>query len=610
MKKISAMVIILSLAFATVLNSEEVKFQASLDRSRIAIGESTQLGLTFYGTQSMPAPDLGSIDGLDIRYLGPSTMMTVINGQVSSSITHMYSVQPLRVGSFQLGPFSFQHKNIKYTSNPVYLEVVEERVPVAPAATTEPIVEKMNLGDRVFVTLEADKLAGYVNELIPVTVKLFVNRMNVSDIQLPTFEQEEFSKAAFKEPKQYRKAIGGILYDILEFKTNIFGIRPGDYTLGPAKIKCNVMVRKTLPRGGIGRDDFFGDDFGRDPFYDNFFTKYERHPVELKSQELKLVIQSLPLDGKPANFSGAIGDYQFIVNASPTKVRVGDPITLNAAVNGRGNFNTVIMPKLESVMGFKVYEPQIKTGENTKEFKQVLIPEKDTVTEIPKLVFNFFDPYKKEYRSISQGPIPLTVEKTKEETPTPVISPVIPSAATEKADKNEALRDIIYIKEVPGKWLVEDSGVFRLKMLLMWFIMPFLLLITLSIVQARRERIRTDSIYAGRLRAFKLHRRAFRNLRKHIKSGDRRAFYDALFGIMQDYLGNRLNIPTAGITYEVIEAAVASSDVDPDIMRKLRGLFTACDMAKFAQVPATEMKVEDDLKELKEIMLYFERKKI
>lgn len=595
--------------FASCAECEDAKFQASLDRSKIAIGEATQLGLTFYGTQSMPAPDIGSIDGLEIRYLGPSTMMTVINGQVSSSITHMYSVQPLRLGNFQLGPFSFQQRNTKYTSNMVFLEVAEESSPRTAARQPEQVVEKLNLGDRIFVTLEADKLAGYVQELIPVTVRLYVNRMNVSDIQLPTFEQEEFSKAAFKEPKQYRRAVGGVLYDILEFKTSIFGTHPGDYTLGPAKIKCNVMLRKTLPRAPMGQDNFFGDDFGRDPFYDNFFTRYERHPVELKSQELKLIIQPLPAENRPKDFSGAIGDYQFIMNASPTKVKVGDPITLNMAVNGRGNFNTVIIPKIENASGFRVYEPQIKTGDNTKEFKQVLIPETDRMTEIPPLVFNYFNPYTKEYRSISQGPIAITVDRIKEEAPAQVIGPA-PSAIQAGPQKDASSRDIIYIKEAPGRWMRKNARFFRTKMFTAGFILTFVLLVALSLFEGRRNRLRTDTVYAGRVMAFKLQKRALRKLRHQLKSGDRRVFYEALFKVMQGYLGNRLNIPTAGITYDVIESALASKDVDLDIMRKVRNLFNECDMTKFALMPATGMKAEDDLKELKEIILYFERKKI
>ncbi|MDP3804751.1 MAG: BatD family protein, partial [Candidatus Omnitrophota bacterium] len=358
------------------------------------------------------APDIGNIAGLEIRYLGPSTMMTVISGKVSSSITHMYSILPLKIGKFELGPFSFTFKGNSYTSNTAFLEVVEERI--APREKKEEAsLEKLNLEDRLFLTLDAGKTRAYVNELVPVTVKLYVNRLNVSDIQLPTFEQESFSKVEFKEPKQYKERLGGLIYDVLEFKTNIFGAKPGDFRLGPAKVKCNVAIKRKAPRAPSGIDDFFEDDLSRDSFFDDFFTRYERYPIELKSQDVQLMISPLPAAGRPSDFSGAVGDYQFIFSASPSKVKVGDPITLSMDINGTGNFNTILLPKLENTEGFKVYEPQVKTEANRKNFRLVLIPESADITQTPSAAFSYFDTNNKVYRTISQGPLPIQVEKGK-----------------------------------------------------------------------------------------------------------------------------------------------------------------------------------------------------
>ena len=297
------------------------------------------------------------------------------------------------------------------------------------------------------------------------------------------------------------------------------------------------------------------------------------------------------------------------MDANPKKLKVGDPITLNMSINGKGNFNTVIMPKVESATGFRVYEPQIKTGENTKEFKQVLIPETDKVTQIPALTFNYFNPYRKEYKSITQGPIAISVEKLKEETQAQVIGPIKTSAEDIIKD-DEASRDLIYIKESPGEWVARGRRIYRSKTFATGFVLPFVFLNILAIVQNRRNRIRSDSAYAGRIKAFKIQKKAIRNLRRHLRSGDRKEFYERFIKTLQDYLGNRLNIPAAGITYAVIESVLAQKEPDLDIMRKLSRLFEACDQAKFAQSPASDMQVEDDLKELKEIIAYFERKKI
>lgn len=586
----------------------DVKFEVQLDRERLVLGESAQLGLSFQGTQSMPAPDIGNIDGLEVRYVGPSTMMTVINGQVSSSVTHMYTVQPLRVGKFQIGPFTFKYKNDMYHSNMVTLDVTEERVFTPPKAVpAAPATEKMNLEDRIFVTLNLDKPTAYVNELIPVTVKLYVNQMNVSDIQLPAFTQEGFSKVEFKEPKQYRERMGGLTYDVLEFRTNLYATRPGDYKVGPAKIKCNVVVKKKVS-GGAMRDDMFGGDPSlRDSFFDDFLARYEKVPVELKSDEVHLIVSSLPVEGRPKDFSGAVGDYQFIYEASPTKVKTGDPVTVRMRVNGTGNFNTVLSPAIDAITGFRAYEPEVKTQENSKEFVQVLIPETEKITQVPKASFSYFDPAAKGYKTIVQGPIVLQVEKAKEELPSKVVEP---AAATPRSDDKELANDIIYLKEVPGKWRASEDQVYRKGVFWLLVLMPLLALIIIYIVVGRINKIKHDSVYAARLAAFKVARSGMKALKCKLKLGDSKVFYEELFKTMQEYIGNRLYLPPAGITVDMVNQTLLSKDVDTVIITKVRNLFTVCDEARFAFLKFNADKMQDDYKELLDVVNYLERRKI
>ena len=596
-------------ALACPVFAKDMKFEVNLDRDKIGLGEAAQLGLSFYDTQSMPAPDIGNIDGLDIHYIGPSTMMTVINGQVSSSVTHRYRIQPLKIGKFQLGPFSFNYKGNKYTSNMAFLEVTEEKAVPLPAATGEAAsAEKLNLEDRIFLKLDIGKASAYVNELIPVTVKLYVNRLNVSDIQLPTFVQEGFSKVEFKEPKQYRERFGNVIYEVLEFKTSIFGTRPGDYKIGPAKIKCNVMVKKRLAQAP-GMGDAFGDDYYRDSFFEDFYTHYERYPLELQSQEAQIVVSPLPTQGMPQDFSGAVGDYQFVYEASPVKVKAGDPVTVHMDINGNGNFNTVLVPKIESAAGFKAYEPEVKTEEGRKSFTEVLIPESEAVTQVPRASFTYFDPDKKEYKTINQGPISIQVEKGREEAPSQVVGPS--PAPYQGGPKNEELaRDIIYIKEAPGRWIGKSYGFYNSRVFWAFIFMPLLFLISFFVVQGRRARLRRDSIYAGRVMAFRASRQGLKALTRLSRQKDAKIFYETLFKTLQDYLGNRLNIPPAGITSDAVERALESKDADREILRKAKSLFDTCDRARFAFFSVEEYKLADDLKELQEIIKYFERNRL
>ena len=616
-----------ALTIAGPISADEIKFEASLDKKTAAIGETAQLGLTFYGTQSVPAPDIGNIDGCDVRYLGPSTMTTIINGSVSSSITHMYRVQPLRLGKFQFGPFTFKYEGSAYKSNAAFLTVDEERqkeglsakaAAVGPAAggkdEEESILDSLDIRDKLFLTLKIDKPRAYVNELIPVTIKLYVNRLNVSDIQLPDLGQEGFSKAQFEEPKQYRERMGGELHDVLEFRTTIFGTRPGDYKLGPAKLKCNIAVRKRVRNISALSDDFMNEQGGGSPYFDDFFTRYERYPVELKSEETRLILSPLPAEGKPIDFSGAIGDYQFIFQAGPKKVKVGDPVTLTMEINGTGNFNTVIIPKLENVEGFRIYEPQAKTEPNRKVFRQVLIPETDLVFQTPKAIFTYFDPDKKEYKTITQGPISIQVEKVAEAPPqvigaAPAAVPSAPMGIASVEEEKEAQGDILYIKESLGRIQSADYEIYKSPFVLVIVIIPLLALLAVYAVYARRERFIRDTKYAHRSAAFKNMRREFFQLKHCLKANDAKSFYEALFHTLQNYLGGMFYIPVSGLTFDTIEPVLRYKNIDIAVINKIKNIFDLCDRAKFALSNVDALRMKDDMRELEEIIRDLERKK-
>jgi len=621
MKKIVLSILLLS-ALVSYACAEDIKFEAGIDKKAVAIGESAQLGLTFYGTQNVPAPDIGNIDGCEVRYLGPSTMMTVINGTVSNSITHMYKVQPLRLGKFQFGPFTFKYEGNNYTSSIAFLTATDEKISQESVKKggEEDIIDSLDIKDRLFLTLKLDKTQAYVNEIVPVTIKTYVNRMNVSDIQLPTFNQEGFSKAQFEDPKQYRERMGGLLYDVLEFRTTIFGTRAGDYKLGPAMLKCNLAVKKRVRNMSALDDDFLSAGGMRDPYFEDFFTRYERHPVELKSDEVNLVLLPLPQEGRPEDFSGAVGDYQFIYSAGPKKVKVGDPVTLKMEINGTGNFNTVIIPKLENTEGFRVYEPQIKTESGRKTFRQVLIPESDKVYQTPKAIFTYFDPEKKIYKTITQEPMPLQVEKVAE-SPAQVIgqAPVMPRATSlaldapprEKERKDSQPQgDILYIKESMGSVQARDSEAYKNILFLIIFLVPLLILIVTYLIYAKQDRLRRDTRYAHRTEAFKNMRKEFFELKHRLKSNDSKGFYETLFKAMQDYLGGRLYMPVAGLTFDTVEPVLRSKAVDAAVLNKIENIFNVCDRAKFALINADTLLMKDDMKSLEEIIRELERLKI
>jgi len=205
-------------AFLILLTSaclaKDVDFEVSVDKHRISPDDSIVLSLTFHGTQGVPAPDLSVTEGFHVQYMGPSTMMSIVNGSMSASVTHKYVLIPLKVGTFQLGPFSFQYRGDTYAAPSITVEVSEGRVS-RKAPRGEIPRERLEFEDRIFVVLEPAKTEAYLNEQIPIKVKLYVNRLSVRDIQYPRLTHDGFSAEPFVNPRQYKETLGGVLYDVI-----------------------------------------------------------------------------------------------------------------------------------------------------------------------------------------------------------------------------------------------------------------------------------------------------------------------------------------------------------------------------------------------------------
>ena len=576
--------------------AKELSFEASVDRNKLSLGDSLQLSLSFNNAQNMPAPELSNIEGFQSRYLGPSTIMSIVNGKVSSSITHNYLFLPLKLGVFKIGPFKFEHNGDKYTSNQINIEVLKSQaqIPAQSGSQEEPMQVK-DLNDRLFVTIQARKNKAYLNETVPLTIKLYVNKLGIRDIQYPEFNHEGFSLGALDKPNQYQEVRNGINFDVIEFNTSIFGLRPGEFKLGPAQIKCNLIVRKQAKRGPDIFDDFFG--------------RYETYPLDLKSGDIPFVVLLLPQENRPVDFSGALGSFSFEADAAPVEVKLGDPVTLKMVVSGEGNFNTVGAPKLKSETGFKVYEPQIKQDVNAKSFEQIIMPVSLEIKEIPTLSFNFFDTGSGEYKTVSRGPFPVKILKPEKEEEARIVEnkQFIPDDAIIKEEKLG--KDIIYIKDNPGRIRKKNEYLYNNKIFLGLQLVPLFFYLITALIYAKKQRLRTDVKYARGLLAPRKARAGIRQARKYLDKAEARKFCDILFLTMQEYLGDKFHLSSKGITISVIDEHLRKEGVAEEVLDKLKVIFKECDMVRYSSSQLNRENMRDSLERLEEVIDYLQRKR-
>ena len=600
-------IVFYALSFTPACFAKELSFEVTVDTNKVSLGSSMQLSLSFNNTQDMPVPELPAIDGFQVRYLGPSTMMSIVNGKVLGSITHNYVLLPTKVGTFKIGPFKFEHNGDKYTSNQLYVEVLQGQVQSSTSSSnqTEPEQEIKDLSDRVFLTIQTKKDKAYLNEAFILTVKLYVNRLGIRDIQYPEFSHEGFSVGAFDKPNQYQEVHNGINFDVIEFNTSIFGLRPGEYKLGPAHIKCNLIVQKQRKRSSPAASNGAFDS----NIFDDFFGRYETYPLDLRSGEIPFTVLALPEVNKPADFSGALGNFLLEVTASPLEVKLGDPITLKMIVIGEGNFNTVGIPKLKTEKGFKIYEPQIKQEANQKVFEQIIMPMSPEVREVPMLSFDFFDVVSGEYKTIARGPFPITIIKPEKEEESKIVENKQVTSALPVKDEKLG-RDIIYIKDSTGHLKKKNEYLYMNKIFLGFQVIPFLFYLVTTLIYARKQRLKTDLKYARGLLAPRKAKSGIRQAKKYLDKSDAANFYDSLFLTLQGYLGDKFHLSSKGITISVIDEHLREDGVAEEVLSKLRDIFRECDMVRYASSQLTQANMRNSLKSLEEVIDYLQRRKI
>ena len=587
----------------------------SVDKKVVEVGDAIQLSLSFDNGQKVPALDLPAINSFKSQYLGPSTMMSIINGQVSSSITHRYLLVAVKTGTFKVGPLAISYKGIDYKSEAIEIQVVSrgQLSKSSPGNSVQPQAQAQTeeeLKERIFLAISVPDTRVYLNERVPVTVKLYVNQLEVRDIQYPEILGTGFMQDGFVNPRQsrqYRDNVSGILYDIIEFNTYAYFTRDGEITLGPAKLKCNLLIRESQRRRGRGIDDLFSHDFFDDSFFSDMFGRSRIYPLDLTSAQLAINVSSLPEDGRPQQFSGAIGSFKMQVEAEPRELKAGDPITLTFKIAGDGNFDSVNCPRLDSEEGFKAYQPQARTEDGVKIFEQVIMPESEKITEIPKIKFAYFNPQIEKYILIEEGPFPIRVAAQAEDK-----SVVLDASQIKQIlpQKTQVLgRDIIYIKEEAGAWQKKGDFLHLRTGFLIFQLLPLSFLFISLAVGKRRERLSADVHYARKLRAPKIARAGLARAKRYLKNNKTKEFYDVIFKTLQEYLGHRFSRASAGITAQVVDELIESKNLDAQTADKLKNCFLNCDTARYAVSQDSMQTMQKTLAQLEEIIDNLERRK-
>src|SRR5207248_1796103 len=193
-----------------------------------------------------------------------------------------------------------------------------------------------------------------------------------------------------------RTRVGNQVFNLVTFKTYVSPVRSGSLQIGPATMQLSVPKPNS-------RRTFFGEVF-------------DWQSVTVTTEPQIVNVLPLPRTNVPPSFNGAVGAFTMNVTAGPTKLAVGDPITVKISIGGQGLLDSLNLPAQPAWSDFKVYAPNshVEAADplglsGTKTFEQVVIPQKQEIAALPPFQFSFFDPNARSYRTLSGPAVPLSV---------------------------------------------------------------------------------------------------------------------------------------------------------------------------------------------------------
>jgi hypothetical protein len=506
--------------------------------------------------------------------VGQSSHVNIVQQQITSSVSHNFSIAPQRAGEFTIPAMTVDAGGERLTTQPIKLRVLKPEAPPSGAVESG--------SQLAFLKLQLPKKELYLGETIPIQLELYLHSSvrHVPQFQLTAFPSDGCSVGKMIQRENRRSQVGNTLYTVIPWSFSLKPIKTGTLSLGP--VTANVVLELA---SGRGRSDPFFERFGLRDLFGG-----EQKQLVLASDAASLQCLDLPKENIPAGFKGAVGSFTMNVSAGPTNVAVGDPITVHVKLAGRGDFDSLTLPEQLAWKDFKTYPPSTKVDtagdplgiQGSKIFEQVIIPQNADIKELPPLTFSFFDPEQKAYRTLAPPEVKLVVR--------PGGSAPLPTIATANraAQPEPPAQDIVPIKTRLGTVAQISPPLIQQP----WFValqgVPVVAWFSTLVWRRRAESLAKNPRLRRQRQVANLIRDGLLDLRRQAAENKSEEFFAALFRLLQEQLGERLDLPSSSITEAVIEEHLRPRGAPEALLNHVQELFHACNLARYAKARSSE----------------------
>lgn len=573
-----------------------VTITASSQQKTIRVGETAQIyvEITSDGGETFQQPQFPVIEGLSFAFSHQSSNQTsvqIINGRMKSMSSQglVYIVQAGKEGNYTIEPVQISVGNTTVRANPIPLSVLAAPPTPQPQAGSQSgskiQLQATSNGDGIILLPEINKNTVFVGEEIQLTFTAFfpvsVSRISLDDKrgQFQKFWTETFEM--LDSNNQEELIIQNTRYLKVPIRRYfLYPLTAGEHTIEPLTLTCEVRVG--------GRLGFFAQ--GRE-------SVVTSSPITVK-------VNPLPQEGKPDIFDGAVGQFSLNSHVEETSVNEGSTITLSVSLSGYGNIRNAPPPVLPDLSKFDTFDPtkdesisvQADGIAGTVKYTHVLLPHDTNANKIGPVRFAYFDPQNLEYVTLHTEPVELIVFPSQRNGT---------RMSTSGANRRIITRtgeDFRYIAVTPAALATVYLPLFRSAGY--WFILmlPLALMITVWFYQRHLDFLMQHPDLVRRSNAPKRAEKLLAEARKAVEEQNGLQTYAALSKAVNDYISNRWNIASAGLTGDELKMILLKQSIPETTSDSVLELLQSCDAARFSGGAMESSLLRQDYEKAKQIM--------
>ncbi|MFV8362430.1 BatD family protein [Flavobacterium sp. ZT3P35] len=561
----------IAVCFVLICNllNAQVQFEARVSKTTLGLNERLRIDfmMNVDGDNFVPP----SFAGFRV-IAGPSQQVSQswINGKSSFEKAYSYYLVPNQKGTFVLKGAAIEFNGATYKTAPVKITVTE-----ATEEPRDPNNSEINTDENLYLVADVSNGNPYINEPITVVYKLYFGNIGISNLgesSKPKYNDFWSQNIEIKQPVAEEGMFKGQNFRFIVLKKVVlYPQKSGKLKIEPLTLSVDVQ----LP---TNRRDMFG----------RMVLTETTKKVSAGAKTIN--VKPLPEVGKPEDFSGAVGSFDFKVTPSKTTLKHDESLDLVVSVSGKGNLKLFSLPKPVVPNALEMYDAvhseQVNTPLSGMAGKiadsYTIVPQYKGSYPIKPIKFTYFDLDTKSYKTLSSPEIIINVI----DGPSPTDATVA-SSNKNKGDKVEQFKSI----NVKSKLLSMDTkDFFESNVFFGLFFFPFLMLPLIVLFKKKKEAIDGD-VTGNRIRMNnKLAKKYLSEAKKQINNKE--LFYIALEKAMHNFLKAKLHIETSEISKDNIQELLLSRNANPDAVNDFIALTENCEIARYA--PASSVTIQHD----------------